>query len=269
MTDDRRVHPITVFGIAAALVVALAFALLVGERVTFRPFTIPSAADEPTLQIGDYILVSTWSYGCGQHTLPGCPTAFGDRPLFHPPGRGDLVVFKLPRDGRTDFVKRIIGLPGDHVQVRAGVIYVNDHALKRQRMADAMGDLDGNGPPQLAERYLETNTEGRSYQIQMSPTPTPADDTGVYVVPPHCFFMVGDNRDNSADSRFDPGVTSDSPPQTCPWDAKLSVSGGEGVGFVPEGNLIGKVIRVVFSWNRSGPGGKPELRRGRFNIPVN
>ena len=162
--------------------------------VIFQPYTIPSASEEPNLYEGDYIIVSKWSYGWSKQSIPLSPPIFSGRIFFHAPQRGDVVVFKLPRDmGRTDYVKRLIGLPGDRVQVRQGVVFVNDKPLVRTQLSNGMGDLpEGYGP---VLRYDERTLEGSDHVIQKAGNDGPADNTGVYVVPPHCYFMLGDIRE--------------------------------------------------------------------------
>ncbi len=191
--------------IVKTIVYALLIALVL-KVIVFQPYTIPSASEEPNLYEGDYIIVSKWSYGWSRHSIPFSPPIFSGRILFHQPERGDIVVFKLPRDGNTDYIKRLVGLPGDTIQVKGGKVFINGQALARLPLADGTGDLpDGNDLPVL--RFDEQMPNGRQHVIQKAPTGSQADNTGVYVVPPHCYFMIGDNRDNSLDSRFDPGLS--------------------------------------------------------------
>ncbi|HKT53032.1 MAG TPA: signal peptidase I, partial [Caulobacteraceae bacterium] len=228
MTADSKRQPDAKGGAVhemVEIVKTVFYALLIAfvlRVVLFQPFTIPSASEEPNLYQGDYIIASKYSYGWSKHSIPLSPPLFSGRILFHKPTRGDIIIFKLPRDGKTDYIKRLIGLPGDRVQVRGGVVYVNDQPFPRERLADGVGELNGD-MTQPVQRYLETNAEGRKYVIQQAPEGSVADNTGIYVVPPHCYFFMGDNRDNSADSRFDPGLTFDTPPPTCPWDSSLGV----------------------------------------------
>jgi len=257
--------------IVKTIVYALLIAVLI-KVVVFQPYTIPSASEEPNLYEGDYIIVSKWSYGWSRHSIPFSPPIFSGRVLFHQPERGDIVVFKLPRDGTTDYIKRLIGLPGDRIQVKDGRVIINGKALQRIPLPDGTGDLaDGNDLPVL--RFAETMPNGRQHVLQQAPTPTAADNTGVYVVPPHCYFMMGDNRDNSLDSRFDPGMPVDLHGlASCPWDATLDAAfplqEGEGVGFVPEEDLVGKAQFILASWKPGASLLKPwtwiAIRPARF-----
>lgn len=240
-------------GEMAEIVKTVVYALLIAlvlRVVLFQPYTIPSASDEPNLYRGDYIIVSKWSYGWSKNSIPFSPPLFKGRIFFHPPRRGDIIVFKLPSSGHVDFIKRLIGLPGDRIQLRAGQLYINDKAVKETPLGMGMGDLPGGWQPVKFER--ETNPEGRSYRIQVSPGFENAGNTGVYVVPPRCYFMMGDNRDNSLDSRFDPGLPPDDPKLGgCGWNSNLDQYVGDqaGVGFVPEENLVGRARLVLLSWN--------------------
>ncbi|HUZ11920.1 MAG TPA: signal peptidase I [Caulobacteraceae bacterium] len=239
--------------IVKTVIYALLIALVL-RVFLFQPYTIPSASEEPNLYRGDYIIVSKWSYGWSQKSAPfldRLATFMPGRLLFTPPKRGDIIVFKLPSSGSIDYIKRLIGMPGDRIQMKGGRLYINDVAVKEQLLGARMGDLSSGWQPVL--RWRETNPEGRSYDIQTAQIEdNPGDNTGVYVVPPHCYFMMGDNRDDSADSRFDPGVSPDDPKLGgCGWNSAVDASVGDqtGVGFVPEENLVGKAQIVLMSWN--------------------
>jgi signal peptidase I len=239
--------------IVKTVVYALLIALVL-RVFLFQPYTIPSASEEPNLYRGDYIIVSKWSYGWSQKSAPfldRLPTFMPGRLLFTPPKRGDIIVFKLPSSGSIDYIKRLVGLPGDRIQVRGGQLYINGQAVKETPLGLGAGDLSGGWQPVL--RMRETNPEGRSYVIQGSRTAdTYGDNTGVYVVPQHCYFMMGDNRDDSADSRFDPGLPPDDPKLGgCGWNGALDdrVGNQTGVGFVPEENLVGKAQIILLSWD--------------------
>jgi signal peptidase I len=234
---------------------ALAIALVI-RTLLFQPYTIPSGSEEPNLYRGDYILVSKWTYGYSRHSILGSPPLFKGRLFFNAPARGDIIVFKLPSDGHTDYIKRLVGLPGDRIQVRQGRLFVNGRPLART-LGTETNVVESRGPynepaPIAATLIKETNPEGRSYRTQMLSDGGQADNTAVYVVPRHCYFMMGDNRDNSADSRFDPGLSPDDPKLGgCGWDNRVdaAVGGGSGVGFVPEENLVGKAQIILLSWN--------------------
>jgi signal peptidase I len=250
------------------IVWALLIALVI-RTLLFQPYTIPSASEEPNLYQGDYIIVSKWSYGYSRHSILFSPPVFSGRVFSSPPTRGDVIVFKLPRDGHTDYIKRLVGLPGDRVQVRQGVLYINGKATAQQRVSTI--ETDDHGYPEKVSLLRETNPEGRSYLTQAHSGDTLADNTGVYVVPPHCYFMMGDNRENSADSRFDPGLSPEDPKlRGCGWDSSVDgqVGPDAGVGFVPEENLVGKAQIIMLSWNEGASIFKPwtwlDLRWNRF-----
>jgi signal peptidase I len=206
----------------------IAFALLIALvlRITlFQPFTIPSASMEPNLMEGDYIVVSKWSYGYSRHSIPFSPPIFEGRILEQAPKRGDIVVFKLPRDNRTDYIKRLIGLPGDRVQMRENVLYINDQPV-RDVVVTAEQLTNMYGEPIIQAE--ETLPEGRTFRIQDFGPGRDLDSTAVFEVPQGFYFMMGDNRDNSIDSRVDQSA---------------------GVGLVPAENLIGKAEIILFSWS--------------------
>jgi signal peptidase I len=233
--------------IIKTVVYALLIALVL-RVFLFQPYTIPSASMEPNLFQGDYIIVSKYSYGYSRHSIPFSPKLFSGRLFFHAPQRGDIIVFKLPRDGHTDYIKRLIGLPGDKLQVKQGLVYINGAPISRVPAAPGTEDIDGE--PKPVARYTETLPGGRSFLTNSYGNDGQADNTGVYTIPSHCYFMMGDNRDNSADSRFDPGVPPDFTGATCPWDSTVDRDlEGEGVGFVPEENLEGRARLVLLSWN--------------------
>jgi signal peptidase I len=234
--------------------VALAV-VLVPRTVLCQPFTIPSASMEPTLQVGDYILVSKFAYGWSRHSLPFSPPVGAGRLLGREPRRGDVVVFKKPADGRTDIIKRLIGLPGDRVQIRGGQVLINGLAVPRQLEG---GALDTAGRPFPVSTTRETLPGGRSYLTQAFPEKPLAEDTSVYLVPQGCFFVMGDNRDNSLDSRFDPGPVRPGYAR-CGWDATVDAAlpAEFGMGFVPAENLVGRAERVLVSWAHESPSGQP------------
>lgn len=225
-----------------ALVIALFLRVLL-----FQPFTIPSASMEPTLLEGDYIIVSKYSYGYSRHSIPFSPPVFDGRVFQRSPQRGDIVVFKLPRDGRTDYIKRLIGLPGDRIQIRNGAVWINGRPLERDALPEAMVDT-GYGFSREVARYLEKMENGRAYVTYDFGNDSDVDNAGVYIVPEGHYFFMGDNRDNSLDSRVPTEI---------------------GVGMVPAENLVGKAQIILLSWDREASLFKPwtwflEARPSRF-----
>ncbi|WGM47577.1 hypothetical protein KOAAANKH_02456 [Brevundimonas sp. NIBR10] len=212
------------------IVKTIVFALLIAfvlRVLLFQPFTIPSASMEPNLYEGDYIIVSKWSYGYSKFSS-GLPINLpvGEGRIFgSAPARGDIVVFKLPRDDKTDYIKRVIGLPGDHIQMIANKLYINGAAVQDVVIGESeAADVFG---PRSVVRARETLPGGKSFNTQDFGPGGDLDDTGVYTVPAGYYFMMGDNRDNSIDSRVEQSA---------------------GVGFVPAQNLVGKAQIIAFSW---------------------
>jgi signal peptidase I len=232
--------------IAKTVFYALLIALFL--RVLFyQPFTIPSASMEPTLLEGDYIIVSKYSYGYSRNSIPFSPPLFRGRVLEKAPQRGDIVVFKLPRDGHTDYIKRLVGLPGDRIQVKAGVLYINGTAVPRKPLPSVMVD-SGYGFTRSVQRFQETFPNGKTFTTYDFGPDGDVDNTGVFVVPENHYFFMGDNRDNSLDSRV-----------------PLEI----GVGYVPAENLVGKAQLIMLSWNKDASLFKPwtwvlDARPGRF-----
>ncbi|WP_411286617.1 signal peptidase I [Phenylobacterium sp.] len=233
--------------IIKTVVYALLIALFL-RVIFFQPFTIPSASMEPNLYEGDYIIVSKFTYGYSRHSIPFSPPLFEGRILENRPKRGDVVVFKLPRDGRTDYVKRVVGLPGDRIQMKAGRLWVNEREIPRVTLPSAKED-SGYGFVRDVARYQETLPDGRTYVTNDYGTDGDLDNTGPFVVPEKNYFMMGDNRDNSSDSRVAPEAG--------------------GVGFVPADHLVGKAQIVLLSWHPSASIFKPwtwvlDARPSRF-----
>lgn len=185
----------------------------------FEPFNIPSGSMIPTLLIGDYLFVAKYSYGFSHFSFPFSPDFFSGRFLGSLPHRGDVVVFRYPPDPSEDYIKRVIGLPGDHVQVREGQLYLNGQLVPRQTAGNYV--TDDEGIHMEVRRYTEDLPGGVSHPIIKATDQGDANNTGEYVVPSNQLFVMGDNRDNSADSRF--------------W------------GYVPTENLIGKAEIIFFS----------------------
>ncbi len=206
------------------------YAVLIAVAVrtfAYEPFNIPSGSMIPTLLIGDYLFVSKASYGYSRYSLPfGLPLIDG-RVWFESPERGDVVVFKLPTDDSTDYIKRVVGLPGDTIQVQAGILYVNGVPVKRERIEDYVDERPSGESFRYAQ-YLETLPNGVVHRIIERSDSEPLDNTDVYAVPPGHYFAMGDNRDSSQDSR---------------------VTGR--VGFIPEENLVGRAEFLFFSTDGS------------------
>ncbi|WP_173931261.1 signal peptidase I [Chelativorans sp. Marseille-P2723] len=202
------------------IVQALLLALVI-RTLLFQPFSIPSGSMRPTLLEGDYLFVTKWAYGYSRHSLPFSPPIFSGRIWGSPPERGDVAVFKFPPDPSLDYIKRVIGLPGDRVQMRDGQLFINGEAVKREKIGE-INDPDITEMPRPVDVYRETLPNGVSYEtLDLSPNSI-GDNTREFVVPEGHYFMMGDNRDNSTDSRFS-------------------------VGFVPEENLVGRANIIFFS----------------------
>src|SRR5436190_236084 len=177
------------------VVYAVLIALVV-RTVAYEPFNIPSGSMVPSLLVGDYLFVSKFSYGYSRFSLPFGLPLFSGRIFFHSPERGDVVVFKLPTDNSTDYIKRVIGLPGDHVQMKAGNLFINDQLVPRKRIQDYLYQ-EGSGTVIPLAQYIETLPNGVQHRIIKMGDNGPLDNTQVYNVPPGSYFMMGDNRDNS------------------------------------------------------------------------
>lgn len=179
---------------------ALLLAIVV-RTLLFQPFTIPSGSMIPTLLVGDYLFVSKYSYGYSKYSMPFSPDLFEGRIWRDDPEVGDIAVFKLPSNPNIDYIKRVIGVPGDKIQMKEGVLYLNDEAIKKEPLG--MFSPDDGGPK--VPMFKETLPNGVSYNVLDIRT-TEGDNTKVFEVPEGHFFMMGDNRDNSLDSRFDVGM---------------------------------------------------------------
>ena len=225
----------SLFETVKTLVYAGLIALVV-RTIAFEPFNIPSGSMIPTLQVGDFLFVSKYSYGYSRFSMPFSPALFSGRILGSVPHRGDVVVFRFTRDTSIDYVKRVIGLPGDHIQVKAGQLYINGTEVPRTPVGDYEAS-DENGTKVLTKEYIESLPNGPKHPIiKYSDDPrgmtgdVDANNTDEYVVPPDELFMMGDNRDNSSDSRF-----------------------MNSLGFVPMENLVGRAQFIFFSFDAQDP----------------
>jgi len=240
--------------------VKLVAIVLAFRSFVFAPFNIPSESMLPGLENGDYLLAAKWPYGYSRYSLPLSVPLIPGRLFASEPRRGDVVIFKAPPLDDTDYIKRVIGLPGDQIQVTGGVLHINGTAVPKVRVADAVIPVSPNthcyhpafarlAPDGTASchypRFRETLPNGVSYYVldfgpyAYRPDPTfDPDNTGVYIVPEGHFFAMGDNRDNSMDSRF-PAMP------------------GGGIGIVPQENLVGKATIMMFSTDGSSSWLKP------------
>ncbi|MDP6352184.1 MAG: signal peptidase I [Alphaproteobacteria bacterium] len=230
----------TVKTVLYAIIIAM-----VVRTFAYEPFNIPSGSMIPTLLIGDYLFVSKFSYGYSRYSFPLGAGLYRGRIWAAPPKRGDVAVFKLPRDNETDYIKRIVGLPGDRLQVRAGVLHINGKPVERVRIEDYVYD-DRAGNRSRVQQYRETLPNGVTYRVLDSDPSGGLDNTGVYEVPPEHYFAMGDNRDNSSDSRV------------------LNM-----VGYIPFDNLVGRAEILFFSTDGSARLWEPwqwpfATRFGRF-----
>jgi signal peptidase I len=208
------------------LVRTIFYALLIALCVRtffFQVFNIPSSSMVPTLLIGDYLFVTKFSYGYSRYSLPFGLPLFSGRIWPTTPERGDVVVFKLPSDRKTDYIKRIVGLPGDRVQVVGGILTINGVPVQRQALGEYVA-LNSFGVPQVFQRYLETLPNGRQHEIIEISDREPLDNTPVYTVPANSYFAMGDNRDVSSDSRILANV-----------------------GYIPFVNIVGRADLIFFS----------------------
>jgi signal peptidase I len=218
VSEDKK--PSALWENVKVIIQALLLAMVI-RTVFFQPFTIPSGSMMPTLLVGDYIFVNKFSYGYSKYSLPFSPDLFEGRIFESAPERGDIAVFRFPPNPSIDYIKRVIGLPGDRVQVIGGVLQVNGQPVPK--VQDGVFTSDYRMDPGTdVPVFRETLDNGVTFDTLDQAQGTRGDDTREFIVPEGHYFMMGDNRDNSLDSRFD-------------------------VGFVPAENLIGKASLIFFS----------------------
>ena len=209
--------------LSVALILAIIF-----RSFLYEPFHIPSGSMKPTLLVGDYVFVSKYSYGYSRYSLPFGFPIFEDRVFEDKPERGDIIVFKLPINTNINYIKRLIGLPGDRIQVKNGQLFINGVPTERKQIQSLVLYDKFKRKNNIIDQYIETLPNGVSYKIYDDEKGTKFDNTVEFVVPEDNYFFMGDNRDHSQDSR--------------------AISK---VGFVPKENLLGPTKMVFFS--SSGP----------------
>ncbi len=233
-------------------VLKLVLIVAIFRSFIFSPFNIPSESMLPRLENGDYLLAAKWPYGYSSYSLPFSLPLLPSRILARQPERGDVVIFKQPPLNDIDYIKRVIGLPGDTVQMVDGVLHLNGEAIPKLRGTDFEIPVSANTHCYSAQftaklpdgsdvcrypRYKEVLPGGKSYYV-LDLGPRPQDDTAPVVVPEGRLFLMGDNRDNSEDSRFE-------------------ATPGGGIGLVPQDNLVGRATVMMFSTDGSSSWLKP------------
>jgi signal peptidase I len=212
----------------------------------FQPFNIPASSMIPTLLVGDYFFVSKYAYGWGRYASLFSPPLFSGRILGSEPARGDVVAFLSPKDNSTVYIKRVVGLPGDRIQMQQGLLHINSVPVARERLADFIGEEPcGPGASTRTKRWRDTLPNGVSHETLDCVDNGFYDNTNVYTVPGGHFFMLGDNRDNSTDSRV------------------LSA-----IGYVPLENIIGRAAMIYFSSRRDAAGASSNVRTERIGVIV-
>ncbi|KRR25100.1 signal peptidase [Bradyrhizobium lablabi] len=231
--------------VAVTLAIPL-FSPIIFRTFLFQPFYIPARSMMPTLLEGDSLFVSKYAYGYSRYSLPLSPRLFSGRIFGSVPERGDVVVFRAPRNDAVDYIKRVIGLPGDRIQMQQGLLYINGVPVQRQRLSDVVGDEPcGAGDGKRTKRWRETLVNGVSHETLDCVDNGFYDNTRVYDVPAGHVFVLGDNRDNSTDSRV------------------LSA-----IGYVPVENIVGRAGLIYFSRKPSTDGDLSIVRTERIGTLV-
>lgn len=234
---------ILTYGISAVCLSA-AIALVI-RTFLFQPFSIPSVSNVPSLLPGDYVFANKVAYGYSRFSLPFGIASRPGRVFGSEPALGDMVVFRLPKDERTDYVKRVVGLPGDRIQMNNGELLINGTGVKRERLSDVEGEDACGSQTGYIKRWRETLPNGVNYETFDCIDNSFSDNTAVFTVPAGHLFMIGDNRDNSTDSRMMAAV-----------------------GYVPIDNVVGRVGMIFFSRTTGAPGKPSSLRYQRIGSIV-
>jgi signal peptidase I len=232
--------------VVGVILMSIIFSPLLFRTFLFQPFNIPARSMVPTLLVGDYLFISKYAYGYSHYSLPFSPRLFSGRIFGAAPARGDVVVFRLPKNDSVDYVKRVVGLPGDRIQMKQGLLYINGTPVVRERLTDMVeGDSCGVDPGAKIKRWRETLPNDVSYETLDCVDNGFYDNTNVYTVPDSHFFMMGDNRDNSTDSRV------------------LSA-----MSYVPLENIIGRAGLIFFSRVPASAAEAPIVRSERIGLVV-
>jgi signal peptidase I len=233
--------------VIAVILMSIIFSPLLFRTFLFQPFNIPARSMAPTLLVGDYLFVSKYAYGYTHYSLPFSPRLFSGRIFGSAPLRGDVVVFRSPKNDADDYIKRVVGLPGERIQMKQGALYINGTPVARERLTDFVGGGDSCGfdPSANVKRWRETLPNGVSYETLDCVDNGFFDNTNVYTVPDGHFFMLGDNRDNSTDSRV------------------LS-----SMGYVPLENIVGRAGLIFYSRSPGSTTTAAAVRSERIGMVV-